>query len=52
LDWAIQSHFRRPEELALARIPDSRALGGSLPLTIDNRQFPFQEGSRVAEAVR
>ncbi len=29
LDWAIQTHFERPEELALARIPDSQGLGGS-----------------------
>jgi len=29
LDWAIQAHFSRPEELALARIPDSQGLGGS-----------------------
>ena len=30
LDWAIQSHYSRPEELALARIPDVQGLGGSL----------------------
>jgi len=30
LDWAIQTHFSRPEELALARIPDSQGLGGSV----------------------
>ena len=30
LDWAIQTHFSRPEELALARIPDSQGLGGSI----------------------
>jgi len=29
LDWAIQTHFSRPEELALARIPDTQGLGGS-----------------------
>ena len=29
LDWAIQAHFSRPEELALARIPDLQGLGGS-----------------------
>lgn len=29
LDWAIQTHFSRPEELALARTPDSQGLGGS-----------------------
>jgi uncharacterized membrane protein len=29
LDWAIQTYFSRPEELALARIPDSQGLGGS-----------------------
>ena len=29
LDWAIQAHFSRPEELARARIPDSQGLGGS-----------------------
>ena len=29
LDWAIQTRFSRPEELALARIPDSQGLGGS-----------------------
>ena len=29
LDWAVQTHFSRPEELALARIPDSQGLGGS-----------------------
>ncbi len=29
LDWAVQRHFSRPEELALARIPDSQGLGGS-----------------------
>jgi uncharacterized membrane protein len=29
LDWAMQAHFTRPEELALARIPDSQGLGGS-----------------------
>ena len=29
LDWAIQTHFIRPEELALARIPDPQGLGGS-----------------------
>jgi uncharacterized membrane protein len=29
LDWAIQRHFSRPEELALARIPDPQGLGGS-----------------------
>ena len=30
LDWAIQTHFTRAEELALARIPDSQGLGGSM----------------------
>jgi uncharacterized membrane protein len=29
LDWAVQKHFSRPEELALARIPDPQGLGGS-----------------------
>jgi uncharacterized membrane protein len=29
LDWAIQTHFSRPEELALSRIPDTQGLGGS-----------------------
>ena len=29
LDGAIEAHFSRPEELALARIPDSQGLGGS-----------------------
>ena len=29
LDWAIQTHFTRPEELALAMIPDTQGLGGS-----------------------
>lgn len=29
LDWAIHKHFNRPEELALARIPDLQGLGGS-----------------------
>ncbi len=29
LDWAIQTHFSRAEELALARIPDSQGLGGA-----------------------
>lgn len=29
LDWAIETHFSRPEELALARIPDMQGLGGS-----------------------
>ena len=29
LDWAIETHFTRPEELAMARIPDSQGLGGS-----------------------
>lgn len=29
LDWAVQANFTRPEELALARIPDSQGLGGS-----------------------
>jgi len=29
LDSAIQTHFIRPEELALARVPDSQGLGGS-----------------------
>ncbi len=29
LDWAVQTHFTRPEELALARIPDTQGLGGS-----------------------
>jgi uncharacterized membrane protein len=29
LDWAIQTHFIRPEELALAMIPDTQGLGGS-----------------------
>jgi len=30
LDCAIQTHFSRPEELALARTPDSQGLGGSM----------------------
>jgi hypothetical protein len=30
LNWAIQTHFSRPEELALARTPDSQGLGGSM----------------------
>jgi hypothetical protein len=30
LDWAIQTHFSRPEELARARVPDSQGLGGSI----------------------
>ncbi len=30
LDWAVQTHFSRPEELALARKPDSQGLGGSM----------------------
>ena len=29
LDWAVQAHYTRPEELALARIPDMQGLGGS-----------------------
>ena len=29
LDWAVQAHYSRPEELALARIPDVQGLGGS-----------------------
>jgi uncharacterized membrane protein len=29
LDWAVQGHYSRPEELALARIPDVQGLGGS-----------------------
>jgi uncharacterized membrane protein len=29
LDWAIKTHFARPEELALAMIPDTQGLGGS-----------------------
>jgi len=29
LDWAIETHFERPEELALARVPDSQGLGSS-----------------------
>ena len=29
LDWAIRTHFARPEELALAMIPDRQGLGGS-----------------------
>ena len=29
LDRAIERHYRDPEELALARIPDSQGLGGS-----------------------
>jgi len=29
LDSAVETHFTRPEELALARIPDSQGLGGS-----------------------
>ena len=31
LDWSVQRSFARPEELALARIPDSQGLGGSSP---------------------
>jgi uncharacterized membrane protein len=30
LEWAIQTHFSRPEELALARTADSQGLGGSM----------------------
>jgi uncharacterized membrane protein len=30
LDWAIQTHFSRPEELELALTPDSQGLGGSM----------------------
>jgi uncharacterized membrane protein len=37
LDWAIQTHFTRPEELALARVPDSQGLGGSSGGHIANR---------------
>ena len=29
LDWAVKAHFTRPEELALAMIPDMQGLGGS-----------------------
>ena len=29
LDWAIRTHFTRPEELALAMVPDRQGLGGS-----------------------
>lgn len=29
LDWAIQAHFSRPEELARASIPDLQGLGGT-----------------------
>jgi uncharacterized membrane protein len=29
LDWAVQAHFARPEERALAMIPDRQGLGGS-----------------------
>ncbi len=29
LDWAVKSHFTRPEELALAMVPDTQGLGGS-----------------------
>jgi len=35
LDWAIQAHFGRPEELAWARVPDSQGLGGSQGHRID-----------------
>jgi len=31
LDWSVQAHFTRAEELALARTPDSQGLGGSSP---------------------
>lgn len=31
LDWSVQTHFARIEELALARIPDSQGLGGTSP---------------------
>jgi len=36
LDWAIETHFIRPEELALARIPDSQGLGGSWGTRLSN----------------
>jgi uncharacterized membrane protein len=29
LDWAVRTNFSRPEELALASMPDSQGLGGS-----------------------
>ena len=29
LDWAVKTHFTRPEELALAMVPDMQGLGGS-----------------------
>ena len=32
LDWAIKTHFTRPEELALAMVPDAQGLGGSSAL--------------------
>ncbi len=37
LDAAIQTHFTRPEELALARIPDAQGLGGSMGARRANR---------------
>jgi len=36
LDWAIQTHFSRPEELALASIPDRQGLGGSSGARLTN----------------
>jgi hypothetical protein len=38
LDWAIETHFIRPEELALARIPDSQGLGGSWGAALAERE--------------
>lgn len=29
LDWAVEANFSRPEDLALARVPDLQGLGGS-----------------------
>ena len=36
LDWAIERHYREPEELALARIPDLQGLGGSSGARLTN----------------
>jgi uncharacterized membrane protein len=46
LDWAIQQHFHRPEELALARIADSQGLGSSS--TVRSRLRSPEENAPIA----
>ena len=46
LDRAVGAHYKFPEDLALARIPDSQGLGGGLGMQPVSEEQPAEGGER------